>query len=197
MAALLAPGCFTTTYVKTAQVNPPMGASVTLAGMVNEGGSLLCGEGRIGVVRGLDIGVRQDGLATELDLRLQILDDDHGAPVDLALEYGAGVSGWTAFRYGGVYISRDFGTVAPVIGFRYLDGPRPDSDDVDDALDEDNNFAEEVIDFLLREMYPVRMAFVGVEIDLADRTALIAEVVYIPDFDDYVQFNIGMTFKLW
>ena len=197
LSALLAPGCFTTTHLKTAEVNPPAGVSVTVGGVAGEGGGALAGEMRVGLIERVDVGVREDFISTCIDLRVQLLKAETGGPLDCSIELGAGLGGWTAFRYGGIYLSKEFEGVTPIIGYRYIDGPRPDSDDVDDANDEDNGFAEELIDLLLDETYPVHEVFVGVEIDLSPRFSVIPEILYIPNFDDYVQLNVGLRFELW
>ena len=192
-AALLAPGCFSTTYLKSAEVVPPAGFSITLGGMAGDDGAAVMGEIRAGLIPRLDIGLRNDTLTTAVDVRLQALVVEEGAPFDCSVELGVGMSGFTVSRYAGICVSRDLGGITPILGYRYVDGT-VDEDDIDD---EGSEFAEEIIRLLLVEAFPAHQVFAGFELELGRRVSLVPEVMYIPNFDDYVQVNLGLRVKLW
>jgi len=193
-AVFAAGGCFPTTCLKSAEVNPPGRFSFTAGAMGSEDGAAAVVEGRAGLLPRVDVGVRFDSISSSADIRLQPLSAESGAPLDCAIELGVGVSGWTAFRYAGIFFSRDFDGLIPIVGYRYVDG----SMDEDDADDENNDFAHKLIVELMKAPYPVDEIFAGLEIELTDEISVVGEVLYIPSFkEDYWQLNAGMKVKLW
>jgi hypothetical protein len=192
-AALAAGGCFTTTCLKSAVVNLPGRFSFTAGAMGSEDGAAAVVEARAGLLPRIDIGARYDSISTSADVRLQPLSAEAGAPLDCAIEVGVGVSGWTAFRYGGIFFSRDFDGLIPILGYRYVDGSMDESD----ADDDNNDFARKLIIELMKAPYPVDEIFAGLEIELTDEISVVGEVLYIPSFkEDYWQLNVGMKVKM-
>ncbi len=187
-------GCFTTASLKPADTNDPGMVSLTAGAMSGEGGAAIV-EIRLGLLERTDIGIRHDWTSTSLDLRVQILDTETGGPVDCSLEGGAGFAGWTTFKYAGIFFSKDLGGFTPIIGYRYVDGPDPGSDDVDDAIDEDDTFAEELIELLLDETYPVHEVFLGAELAIDEDVTLVVELLWLPDLDNYTQVNAGIRIE--
>ena len=187
---LLAGGCFLLSDVVAQKTTEPGHLEVDAGVLVAQGGALPIVSARFGVAPRFDIGTRYDTLGWAFDTRLQYLTQSEHR-VDSSLEVGVGTALISFFWYAGTGVAHDFGKATPYFHFRYM----RTLVDRGEMSGESNNVVQELYVTFSEEAMNITQIFAGVELEINEHWYFVPEVVWVPQLDNWVQFNGVMKFR--
>jgi len=192
-ACIAACGCMPLTHMGSAPAVKPGHVSLGVGGNFvrgSESGLSLNAGLRIGILPRVDIGIIEDSLSSNADVKVHILTDQM-AGIDLAASLGRGMSVLAVYNYYNVIISKDIGKHTPYFVYRnvYI------SEDKTADSDEDQ-WAERLFVAVIQAVVKdLDQLFVGDEYHLSNHTSFLVEAMFIPVENETDLFAVNAGFK--
>lgn len=187
---VVAGGCFTLSNTMSEKATEAGRLDVDVGAIVTSAGALPLLNARFGLASRFDVGTRYDTLGWCFDSRLQYLTQDEHA-VDSSLELGVGTAFLSFFWYVGTGVAKDFGKTTPYFHVRFMRALV----DRTEMSGESNSIVQELYLTFNEEAVNLAQLFFGVELELNERWAFVPEVVWVPQLDNWVQFNGALKFR--
>jgi hypothetical protein len=169
---------------------------------ITAGLNILAGDGsgvapaagaRVGVLPRVDIGIIEDALSTNADIKLHALTQEM-VSFDAAVSVGGGVSVLAAYRYFNVIFSIPAGAWTPYTAYRKTSV----SEDRTESDDQDAEGIESAVYTLITgAVDDLEQVFVGTEYRLSGRTSYIIEAMFLTaeGTEDLFSVNTGLSFR--
>jgi hypothetical protein len=192
MGLVLMCGCFSLSNLVGEKTVPAGKLQFGLGVITLEGSTLPVMDLRFGMAPRWDIGARYDGLCMAVDTRIQLLTEETNK-VNSTMDLGVGVAFISTFEYIGIGFGKEFGHFNPYVHVRYLHS----NVDRTEMADESDNLVEELYLRLTSDLIDVVQVFAGVDIKLSEKCSIVPEVLWVPDLDNLVMFNVALNFRFW
>jgi len=191
-AAVLSSGCFTLSNTIKEETVPPGRLHFGLGALTSDDGAMPLINLRLGLLERWDVGTRFDTLGWALDTRLQILTEKTNK-VNSVFELGVGTAFIHTFWYAGVGLGKDLGRLNPYIHVRYMQSTL----DLAEMAGESNNFIVDLLTRIADEALNVMQVFVGFDMEINEKWSITPEIVWVPDLNDLLYFNVALNFRFW
>ena len=146
--------------------------------------------GRFGIAPRLDVGVLEDALSSNADVKVHIITDQM-AKFDLSASVGAGVSVLAVYNYYNVIISKNIAKHTPYFAYRnvYINNDKSDEGDDDKKIE---SLFINIIQLATKDLHQF---FIGHQYQMSDHSAFIIEGMFLPVKEETDLFCINAGFK--
>jgi len=183
------------THMSPAPVEPPghlkAEAGVNILTGRESGAGVHFG-GRFGIAPRVDVGISEDALSSNGDIKVHIITDKM-ARFDLSASVGAGVSVLAVYRYYNVIISKSLTKHTPYFAYRniYINNDKSDESDSDDKVE---SMFVDIIQCMTKDL---DQFFIGDEYRINEHTSFIIEGMFLPvkEGSDLFCVNAGFVFS--